>query len=35
MWWITNIDNWDALPTDTDIRCFYGGDLQGILNKLD
>lgn len=30
-----HIDNWDALPTDTDIRCFYGGDLQGILNKLD
>ena len=30
-----HIDDWDALPTDTDIRCFYGGDLQGILNKLD
>ena len=28
-------ENWDALPTDTDIRVFYGGDLQGILDKLD
>ena len=27
--------DWDALPTDTDIRVFYGGDLQGILDKLD
>ena len=26
---------WDALPTDTDIRYFYGGDLQGIIDKLD
>ena len=30
-----HIDNWDAVPTDTDIRAFYGGDLQGILDKLD
>ncbi len=30
-----HIDDWDALPGDTDIRCFYGGDLQGILDKLD
>ncbi|MBR5960411.1 MAG: alpha-glycosidase [Clostridia bacterium] len=30
-----HIADWDALPGDTDIRCFYGGDLQGILNKLD
>lgn len=28
-------ENWDATPTDTDIRYFYGGDLQGILDKLD
>ena len=27
--------DWDAPPTDTDIRYFYGGDLQGILEKLD
>ena len=25
-------ENWDAAPTDTDIRYFYGGDLQGILD---
>lgn len=27
--------DWDALPDDTDIRTFWGGDLQGILSKLD
>ena len=27
--------DWNALPTDTDFRCFYGGDLRGILDKLD
>ena len=30
-----HVADWNALPTDTDIRCFYGGDLQGILDKLD
>ena len=30
-----HVADWDALPTDTDIRCFYGGDLQGIIDKLD
>ena len=30
-----HVKDWDALPTDTDIRCFYGGDLQGIIDKLD
>ena len=30
-----HITDWDAVPTDTDIRCFYGGDLQGIIDKLD
>ena len=30
-----HVADWDALPTDTDIRCFYGGDIQGIINKLD
>ena len=28
-------DNWDAPPTDTDVRYFYGGDIQGIIDKLD
>ena len=27
--------DWDAVPADTDFRCFYGGDLQGIIDKLD
>ena len=27
--------DWDAPPSDTDIRSFYGGDLQGIMDKLD
>ena len=30
-----HIADWDATPTDTDIRSFYGGDLQGIMDKLD
>ena len=30
-----HIADWDAVPTDTDIRSFYGGDLQGIIDKLD
>ena len=30
-----HISNWDTSPDDTDIRCFYGGDLQGIMSKLD
>ncbi len=30
-----HVADWNAMPTDTDIRCFYGGDLQGILEKLD
>ena len=30
-----HIADWNAVPTDTDIRAFYGGDLQGILDKLD
>ena len=30
-----HVEDWDAMPTDTDIRSFYGGDLQGILEKLD
>lgn len=29
------VTDWDALPTATDINRFYGGDLQGILDKLD
>lgn len=30
-----HVADWNATPSDTDIRCFYGGDLQGIIDKLD
>ena len=26
---------WDTLPESDDYRCFYGGDLQGVMAKLD
>ena len=32
---VRHVDHWDAAPMDTDFRCFYGGDLRGILDKLD
>ena len=27
--------SWDVMPDERDFRCFYGGDLQGILDRLD
>ena len=30
-----HVDDWNTPPNDTDIRCFYGGDLQGVMQKLD
>ena len=30
-----HVPDWSATPSDTDIRSFYGGDLQGIIDKLD
>ncbi len=27
--------NWDETPDTDDYRCFYGGDLQGVMEKLD
>lgn len=32
---IRHARSWDALPETDDYRCFYGGDLQGVLEKLD
>lgn len=32
---VERASDWNALPTDTDYRRFYGGDLRGILDKLD
>lgn len=28
-------ESWDKLPEAMDVRCFYGGDLQGVMDKLD
>ena len=30
-----HVPDWDAVPSDTDFRCFYGGDIQGIIDRLD
>ncbi len=32
---VKKVENWEQLPTDEDIRNFYGGDLKGVLKKLD
>ena len=30
-----HVTNWDKYPEAFDVRCFYGGDLQGVRQKLD
>lgn len=32
---VTKIADWDQNPSAMDVRCFYGGDLQGVWEKLD
>ena len=32
---VEHVDNWEENPTSMDVRRFYGGDLQGIWDKLD
>ena len=32
---VRHIDDWDKLPDSMDVGNFYGGDLQGVINKLD
>ena len=32
---VRKIENWDKLPDNMDVGNFYGGDLQGVINKLD
>ena len=32
---VRRITPWGKIPAQDDYRCFYGGDLQGILDKLD
>lgn len=29
------ITDWEKFPDELDVRCFYGGDLQGVMQKLD
>ncbi len=33
--YVRHIAQWDTLPQDGDFRCFYGGDLPGVMEKLD
>ena len=32
---VQHVDDWDRLPENMDVGNFYGGDLQGVMNKLD
>ena len=32
---VKKVDNWNRYPQPMDVRDFYGGDLQGIIDKLD
>lgn len=32
---VQQVENWDTLPGTMDVRAFYGGDLQGVWDKLD
>ena len=33
--YVSRATDWDACPRDGDYRCFYGGDLAGVMEKLD
>ena len=33
--WVHKVDDWNKLPEDMDVGNFYGGDLQGVMDKLD
>ena len=32
---VQRIENWEQNPSAMDVRCFYGGDLKGVWDKLD
>ena len=32
---VTRVTDWERLPAAMDVGCFYGGDLQGVWDKLD
>ena len=33
--WVHRVDDWNRYPAQMDVREFYGGDLQGVLDKMD
>ena len=32
---VERVTDWNSMPSAMDVRRFYGGDLQGVMNKLD
>lgn len=32
---VVKVEDWDSYPENMDVRRFYGGDLQGVIDKLD
>ena len=32
---VSHVDDWNRYPAQMDVRHFYGGDLQGVLDKMD
>ena len=32
---VMRVEDWDRFPSSMDVGCFYGGDLQGVWDKLD
>jgi len=32
---VVHADSWESLPDNMDVRRFYGGDMQGVIDKLD
>lgn len=32
---VERVEEWDSRPNEMDVRRFYGGDLQGVMDKLD
>lgn len=33
--YVQHVDDWNRYPKDMDVREFYGGDLQGVIDKMD
>ena len=32
---VNKVDDWNRFPEQMDVRNFYGGDLQGVIDKMD